>query len=426
MLPWLIGLGILLCVISGTPIFAVIGALAMILFALEGVDPAATMVEFYRIASNPAFAAIPLFTFTGFILAESKAPDRLVRVVRAFFGWLPGGVAVVALVTCAAFTAFTGASGTTIIALGGILYPILQREKFSERFSLGLVTASGNLGLLFPPSLPIILYAVVTGVSIDRLFAAGFVPGIIVLGALAIYAVLQGRKMSAPPTTFSLREAWQAIRSAAWELLLPLFVLVGLFTGQFTASESAAVAAVYAFVIEVFVRKDLSLRHDVPRVMKDSMVFVGAIVMIVGAAMGLTGYLVDAEVPARLFDHVKSVVTGPLMFLVLVNIFLILVGMITDTFSAIIIAVPLIVPLASAYDINPIHLGIVILTNLEIGELTPPVGVNLLLSSLRFEKPFLEVIRSTLPFVAILLCALLLITYVPQLSLWAPTVLGVK
>jgi C4-dicarboxylate transporter DctM subunit len=422
----LIGAALVLLALLGAPLFTIIGAVAMLAFAGEGIDLSAVTVELYRIGSNPTLVAIPLFTFAGYVLAESKAPLRLVALARAFFGSIPGGLAVVALVTCALFTAFTGASGVTIVALGGLLYPILLRERYPEKFALGLITTSGSLGLLFPPSLPIILYAMVAQISIDQLFAAGVVPGVLLVVVLSGYAIWRGKKLNLPRTPFSWQAAWGATRDAAWEIPLPILIIGGIYTGVFTATEAAAVTAFYVLIVEVFITKDLKLFTDIPRVMKDSMLLVGAILMIIGTAMGLTNYLIDAEVPMRLFEATKQFITSPIYFLIVLNIFLIIVGMMMDIFSAILVVVPLIIPVAAAYGINPVHLGIIFLTNLEIGYLTPPVGLNLFISSLRFEKPLFTVVRATLVYIGILLVALVIITYVPGLSLWLVQTMGVR
>lgn len=420
------GLLLVLLALFGAPLFIIFGAAAILAFAGADINPSVIMVDLNRIFMNPTLVAIPLFTFAGYILAESKAPTRLVNLARAVFGSIPGGLGVVTLVTCALFTAFTGASGVTIIALGGLLFPILLREQYPERFALGLVTTSGSLGLLFPPSLPLILYSVVAALSVDKLFAAGIVPGLILLVVLSAFAIQRGRAYKIPRTKFQ----WRAVRSAAramiWELPLPVVIIGGIYSGIFTATEAAAVTAFYALIIEFFVYRDLSLRKDLSRVMKDSMLLVGAILMIIGVAMGLTNYLVDQEVPGKLFEFSKSFITGPVMFLVVLNLFLLVVGMMMDIFSAIIVVVPLIIPIAQAYGINQVHLGIIFLTNLEIGYLTPPVGLNLFISSLRFERPVFSVVRATLPYIGILLAALLLITYVPGLSLWLVNALNVK
>lgn len=423
---FLIGLGVLLLALLGAPLFSIIGAIAVFSFHAAEIDSSAVMVELYRIATNPTLLAIPLFTFAGYVLAESKTSVRLVNLSRALFGWIPGGLAVVVLLTCAVFTAFTGASGVTIVALGGLLYPILTKEHYPERFSLGLITTSGSLGLLFPPSLPLILYALVAKLSIDKLFVAGIVPGILLVGILGIYGIYQGKKHRVPTTAFEWRNVRTSVRGALWEIPLPFIVIAGIYSGLFTATEAAAVTAFYVVVVEFFVYKDLNLFRDLPRVMKESMVLVGAILMILGAAMGLTNYLIDEEVPMQLFEFTQTFIEDPILFLVVLNIFLILVGMMMDIFSAIIVVVPLIVPIALAYGIDPVHLGIIFLANLEIGYLTPPVGLNLFISSMRFEKPVFTVVRSTLPFIGMLFIALLLITYLPELSLWLVDLVGVN
>lgn len=423
---FLLAAGITLIALLGAPLFTVFGAVSMLAFSSEGIDPSVIMVDLNRIFTNPTLVAIPLFTFSGYMLAESKAPIRLVNLARSIFGTIPGGLAVVALVTSALFTAFTGASGVTIIALGGLLYPILLKENYPEKFSLGLITTTGSLGLLFPPSLPIILYALVASISIDKLFAAGLLPGILLVVILTIYCIRQGKKFNLPRHAFTWSNVRSAFRGAAWELPLPVVVIAGIYSGAFTATEAAAVTAFYVLIIEVFVYKDLKLFSDIPRVMRDSMTLVGAVLMIIGVAMGLTNFLIDQEVPNKLFAMTQEFIQSPTMFLVVLNVFLIIVGMMMDIFSAIIVVVPLIKPIAEAYGINPVHLGIIFLTNLEIGYLTPPVGLNLFISSLRFEKPVFTVVRATLVYIGILLVALIIITYVPWLSLWLVDALGVR
>jgi len=421
-----LGLALVILALLGAPLFAIIGAIALLAFSAEGISTSVLMVDLNRIGTDPILVAIPLFTLAGYVLAESRAPTRLVALARALFGSVSGGLAIVALVTCAMFTAFTGASGVTIVALGGLLYPILLEEKYPERFTLGLITTSGSLGLLFPPSLPIILYALVAEISIDRLFAAGFVPGVILVVLLSGFGVMRARKWNVPKHRFDLAAALRALRAAGWEVPLPIVIVVGIYTGLFTATEAAAVTAFYVIVVEVFIYRDLHIVRDMPRVMRQSMVLVGAILMIIGVAMGMTNYLIDQEVPNALFEFTKSFISSPAAFLVVLNIFLLIVGMMMDIFSAIIVVVPLIVPIATAYGIDPVHLGIIFLTNLEIGYLTPPVGLNLFISSLRFHKPVFTIVRATLPYIGILLVALVLITYVPDLSLWLVQVLGVR
>ncbi len=415
---------LVLVTLLGAPLFTVIGAFGLLGFADQGIDSSAVIIELYRIATMPTLIAIPLFTFAGYMLAESGSPKRLVALARAMFGWMPGGLALVVLLSCAFFTAFTGASGVTIVALGGLLFPILLEERYSERFSLGLVTTSGSLGLLFPPSLPIILYALVAEQSIDKLFVAGIVPGFLLILVLGTYSVISGRRSRVQKVPFSWSELGRSIRGAAWEIPLPILIVGGIYSGAFTATEAAAVTAFYVLIVEVFVYRDLSLWKDVPRVMRESMMLVGAILAILGTALGLTNYLIDQQVPQRLFEIVQAQVESRVMFLIILNLFLLVVGMMMDIFSAILVVVPLILPIASQFGVHPIHLGIIFLTNLEIGYMTPPVGLNLFLSSLRFEKPILTIARSVLVFIGLLMVALVVITYVPELSLWLGDVLG--
>ncbi len=414
---WFIVILVVLLALLGAPLFTLIGGIALYAFDAAGIDTSSVIIELYRMAETPTLIAIPLFTFAGYMLAESNSPKRLVALARAMFGWIPGGLAIVVLVTCAFFTAFTGASGITIVALGGILFPVLLQEAYPERFSLGLVTASGSIGLLFPPSLPIILYGIIAEVSIDQLFVAGILPGMLLVGILALYSVRVGVKAKVPRVKFSWPKLVSAAKGAIWEIPLPVIIIGGIYGGAFTATEASAVTAFYVFIVVVFFYKDMKLTTDVPRVMKESMMLVGAILAILGTALGLTNYLVDEQVPQQLFEFVKANVDNKIAFLLILNVFLLTVGMMMDIFSAIIVVVPLILPIAKAFDVDPLHLGIIFLTNLEIGYLTPPVGLNLFLSSLRFEKPILHIARSVLVFIGLLLIALLVITYVPELSL---------
>lgn len=414
-----VALALGLLVLIGSPLFTIIGAISLYGFSAEygSSGIALIIVELYRLADQPVLLAIPLFTVAGYFLAESKAPQRIVALAQALIGWMPGGLAIVVLLSCAVFTAFTGGSGVTIVALGGLVFPILLAEKYSPKFSLGLVTTSGSLGLLFPPSLPIILYGTFAEVSVDQLFKAGIVPGTILVLVIVIYSILQGQKSHVPKHSFDIRKALIAVKNSAWEIPLPFFIIGGIYGGYFTATEAAAVTAFYVFVVEVFIYKDLKFFTDVPRVMKESMVLVGAILMILGCAMGLTSYLIDQQVPQKLFEYISQVVTSKLFFLILLNIFLLLIGMMMEIFSAIVV-VPLIVPVAMQYGIDPVHLGIIFLANLEIAYLMPPVGLNLFMSSFRFNKSIGEVAFATLPFILVLIIALVIITYVPELSLW--------
>jgi C4-dicarboxylate transporter DctM subunit len=423
---WIIIAVIILLALLGAPLFTIFGALALYLFYSSGIDTSAVIIELYRLTDMPPLIAIPLFTFAGYMLAESQAPKRLVNLAQAAFGWVPGGLSIVVLVTCAFFTAFTGASGVTIVALGGLLYPMLIKEKYPEKFSLGLVTASGSIGLLFPPSLPIIVYGIVAEVSIDKLFVAGILPGMVLIIIVAIYSVREGIVADVPRVKFSWSNVGKAIAGAAWEIPLPFIIIIGIYGGFFTATEAAAVTAFYVFIVEVFIYRDLKIFTDLPRVMKESMLLVGAIISILGVALGLTNYLIDEQVPQALFAIVQSRINSQVTFLLILNGFLIIVGMMMDIFSAIFIVVPLILPIARAFNVDPVHLGIVFLMNLEIGYLTPPVGLNLFMSSLRFRKPVLHITKSTIIFLALELVALILITYWPDLSLWLVGFTGTK
>lgn len=413
-----IGLILIFLALFGTPLFVVLGAIALLSFFSQGIDSSAVIVEMYRIANAPTLLAIPLFTLAGYLLAESKTPKRLVNLANALFGWMPGGLAIVSLVTCAFFTAFTGASGVTIVALGGLLYPILRKANYPEKFSLGLLTSSGSLGLLFPPSLPIILYGFIAQISIDQLFLAGIIPGIVLIILLSLFSIRKGVTSDVPRTEFSWKNLFCALKETVWEIPLPFIIVGGIYSGTFTATEAAAITAFYVLVIEVFIYRDLKLFKDVPRIMKESMLLVGGILVILGSAMGLTNYLIDAQIPMKILDFMRTFVTSKVLFLIMLNIFLLIVGCLMDIFSATIVVVPLIVPIAKEFGIDPIHLGIIFLTNLEIGYSTPPVGLNLFISSFRFEKPVVKLYSAALPFLFILIIALLIITYVPQLSLW--------
>jgi len=401
----------------GTPLFIIISASALLSFYLVGIDSSIVVIEMYRLAKTPMLIAIPLFAFAGYVLAESQAPSRLVRVSRAVLGWLPGGLAVVVILACTLFTAFTGASGVTIIALGGLLLPALLSEKYPEKFSLGLVTTAGSLGLLLPPSLPLILYGVVTQTSIDQLFIAGIVPSALLVLLLSLFSVYKGVETQIPSSRITVREVINAIRAAKWELPLPAVILAGIYSGFFAISEAAAITAFCVVVVEVAIYRDVRL-GDLPRIMQKSMVLVGGILIILGAALALTNYIIDAEVPMKLLNFLKVHIESRLVFLIMLNIFLLVVGCMIDIFSALVVVVPLISPIAQAYGIHPVHLGIIFLVNLGIGYSTPPVGMNLFIASFRFERPVLKLYMASLPFLVILLLALIIITYVPSLSLF--------
>jgi tripartite ATP-independent transporter DctM subunit len=410
---------VVVATVFGSPIYVLLGALALLLFWAADEPIASVAGETVRQIKSPIMPTIPLFTFTGYVLAEANTSKRLVRIVRALFGGLPGGMAIMTAIVCAFFTTFTGASGVTILALGGLLYPMLIRERYPDDFSVGLLTASGSIGLLFPPSLVVILYGVIAHVPIDRMFVAGILPGVVLVLSLAAFGVITGLRpeVRSVPHPFDLREAAAAIRDGIWELFLPVIVLGGIFLGLTTLVEAAALTAAYALFIEVVVYKDLQIRRDLVRVAKDCASLIGGVLIILGVAMGLTSYMVDAEVPAAGVEWVRSGIESRYVFLLLLNLFLLVVGCLMDIFSALVVVVPLILPIAKHYGIDPIHLGVIFLANLELGFLTPPVGMNLFLASYRFEKPLTHVYRVSIPFLAILLIAVLLITYLPWLTL---------
>ena len=400
----------------GAPLFAVISALTLLLLFSGQIDSSALIIEMYRMATTPILVAIPLFTFAGYLLSESGAPKRLIRLSDAIIGWLPGGLSIIALVTCAIFTALTGATGLTIIALGGILFPAMLQGRYPEKFSLGLLTTSGTLGLLFPPSLPLIIYAIVAKVRIDQLFLAGILPGILLVILLSSFSIYKAIISDVPRKQFNWFEVFQALKGMIWELPLPVVVLGGIYSGYFAVSEAAAITAVYVLLIEVVIYRDIKWQ-ELPKVMRKSMVLVGGILIILGAALGLTNYLIDEQVPMKMMDLIKVHIQSPIVFLVVLNFFLLAVGCIMGTFSALIVVVPLIPPIAQAYGIHPLHIGIIILTNLEIGASIPPLGINLFISSIRFEKTILRLYLASLPFIGVLLFALAIITYLPWLSL---------
>ena len=411
--PWLavlVGAAVL-----GMPIFALIGGAAVILFLVQGDHPANAIIGSYDQLTSNDLPAIPLFTLAGFLLAEGKASDRLLRFFRAFFGWAPGGTAVVTAVLCAFFTLLTGGSGVTILALGGLLLPALLADGYSERFSLGLLTAAGSLGLLFPPSLPLILYGIVAEVPIGDLFVGGLLPGTLMLGALAALGVREGMVTGSARHTFTLREAAGATWEAKWELLLPVVIIASLLAGA-TTVQSAALAALYTLVVQRFIQRDLAGFGDLRRAMSHSIALVGGILIILAVAVGFTTYLIDAQVPARLADWARENIHSKWVFLLGLNAFLIVVGGMMDIFSAIIVVVPLVVPIATHFQIDPIHLGVVFVANSELGYLTPPVGENLFVASYRFNKPILHLARAMLPMYVILLIGVLLITYLPWLT----------
>jgi len=406
-----------LAALLGAPLFAIIAYSALANFHCADISLQVVAIEFFRMAEQPFLVAIPLFTLSGFLLAESNAPSRLVRLTQALMGWMPAGLAIVCLVTCALFTAFTGGSGVTIIALGALLMPALKEAGYLDRFSLGMVTSAGSLGLLFAPSLPLILYGVVSGESIRDLFIAGIIPGILMVALLAGYSVWSCRGMKRPLAHFSTKEALTSLREAAWEIPLPLVVLGGIYSGFFAISEAAAVMAVYVIVVEVLVLKEIPI-SKLPRIMRESSVLVGAILLILGLSLASTNFMIDAGVPQKLLALISQRVSGEFTFILLLLAFLLVLGAILDIFSALVLMVPLVLPVATEFGINPVHLGILFLAAMELGYLTPPVGMNLFISSYRFDRSITAVYMSTIPFFLIMLVSVLVIAFWPSLSLW--------
>jgi len=413
---------LLLLAILRTPLFVIIALGAMLGFFSEGVDLSVISIEIYRLAEMPVLIAIPLFTFAGYLLGQGKASTRLVDLTNSLLGWMPGGLAIVTIFACALFTAFTGASGITIVALGGLLFTALSQAGYPEKFNLGLLTSCGSLGLLFAPSLPLILYGVVAqqmdlpqGVNISDLFLAGILPGLLMLLLLSVQAMLQPREQASRPR-FDKVAALAAIRAAKWEIPLPFIVLGGIYGGYFAISEAAAVTAVYVLVVELLIIREIRLA-ELPEIMRESMMLVGGILIIVGVSLASTNYLIDAQVPSRMFAFVQQHIHEKLTFLILLNLFLLVLGMMLDIFSAIVIVVPIILPIAVGYGIHPVHLGIIFLANMQLGYFTPPVGMNLFIASYRFDKPVMTLYLATIPFFLVLLVSVLVITYWPALSL---------
>ena len=415
---------ILLMAALGAPLFAVLLAASMLGFYSADIDLAIVAIELYRIVDTPLLVALPLFTFSGYLLSEANTSTRLVNLMQSLFGFLPSGLAIVAFVACAIFTALTGASGVTIVALGALLLPALRQAGFAEKFSMGLVTTSGSLGLLLVPSVPLILYGVIAQqldlgepFAIVDLFVAGIAPMLLMLIMLSGWTLWRHRGGEIPRVPFEWRNVGAALWDARWEVPLPFVVLGGVFSGLFAISEAAAVTALYVVLAEVFGYREINLRQ-LAKVAKESMVMVGGILLILGVALGFTNFLVDAEVPQQLMALMQEHIQSPLSFLLLLNILLLILGAMLDIFAALVIMVPLLLPVAVGYGIHPVHLGIIFLANMQVGYFTPPVGMNLFIASYRFKKPLTELYAATLPFMLILLLAVLIITYVPLLSTW--------
>jgi len=414
---------LVLIALLGAPLFVVILAASMLGFMSADIDLMVITIEIYRLVEAPLLLALPLFTFAGYVLAESRLSFRLVRITQVFLGWLPGGLAVVAFVTCAFFTAFTGASGVTIVAVGALLFPALVQSGYKERFSLGLVTTSGSLGLLLAPSLPLILYGVIVQqmnlpnpFSIQELFIAGILPALLMIVLLTAYAIWSHRGIKIERGTYTRADAVDAIKSARWEIPLPFIILGGIYSGYFAVSEAAAVTAFYVLLVEVVIHREVKY-GELPRIVRESMIMVGGILLILGVSLAFTNFLIDAEVPQLLFEWIQTYVDSKITFLILLNIILLMLGAILDIFSALVIMIPLIVPIALRFGVDPIHLGIIFLANMQIGYFTPPIGMNLFIASYRFKRSITELYRATLPFMFVLIIALMIITYVPAVSL---------
>jgi C4-dicarboxylate transporter, DctM subunit len=421
---WPAAVVIVVSAFVGTPLFAILGGTAAFLFMHDGVTPATILIETYSLSVSPTLPAIPLFTLAGFLLAEGHASERLLRVFRAFFGWIPGGTAVVCAVLCSFFTVFTGGSGVTILALGGVLFPALLKDGYRERFALGLLTASGSLGLLLPPALPLILYAVFAQIPIEDIFIGGILPGILLTTMIAAWGMREGIVSGAARHRFRADEALASLWAAKWELAMPALVLIAMFSGLATTVEAAALTALYALVVQAFIHRDLSLGRDLPRAMAECVTVIGGVLIILGVAQGLTSYLVGAQLHTKLLAWAQANIASRLVFLFVLNLFLLAVGWLMEIWAALAVVVPIIVPLGAAYGIHPVHLGIIFIANLELGFLTPLVGLNIFLASYRFKRPVLEVCVAALPMMAILGIGVLVITYVPWLTTGLLSLLG--
>jgi len=417
--PWIAqGLLVVLGVafLVGTPVFVVMAGVAMVLFWKDATPIAAVPTNTFSLVTSATLPAVPLLTVAGYVLAEGGSARRLVRAYKGIFGWMPGGVAVMAAFVCAIFTTFTGASGVTILALGGLILPSLLEEGYPEGFSLGLVTAAGSLGLLFPPSLPVILYGVVAQVPIDHLFIGGLVPGLLMVVLVAAYGIAVGVSAGAPRQRFEAREALRALWGAKWDLGLPALVVVAIASGYATIVEASALGVAYAIAVELVVFRDVHPTRDLPRVLTHAATLVGSVVILLGVALGLTNWLVDAEIPGRLVEWMTAHVKSPELFLLALNVALLVLGSVLEIYSAIIVLAPLVAPLGVAYHIEPIHLGVVFLANLELGFLFPPMGLNLFLSASRFGKPLPYLWKRAAPFLVIMTIGVLLITYLPAIT----------
>lgn len=419
-----ITLAIIAGLLLGMPIFAVILAATMAGFLSRDIDLMAIAIEIYRLVDMPLLISLPLFTLAGYILSESHASQRLIDLTRAFFGWMPNGLAFIVVIACALFTAFTGASGVTILALGALFYPALMKANYSDKFSIGLVTTSGSLGLLLPPSVPLIIYGIVMqqmniGKEYDfiDIFLAGMGPALLMILVVICWVNWANRHNRIPTSRFSLTEVKKALRNSIWDIPLPFIVFAGIFSGKLAISETAAVTALYVLIIEVLVYRDIAIKR-LPKITVESMTMIGSIILILATSMAFTNFLIDAEIPNDIFIWIKAHIDSQLSFLLLLNVFLLMIGAVLDIFSALVIVVPLILPVAISYGVNPLHLGVIFLANMQIGYFTPPVGMNLFIASHRFNRSILDLYHASIPFMFVFLFAVLIITYWPALTLF--------
>ncbi|MDH3342568.1 MAG: TRAP transporter large permease subunit [Gammaproteobacteria bacterium] len=402
----------------GVPLFAALGAGGLLASQTLELSPDLLIIEMNRLAASPNMIALPLFILAGVVMSTGGAAQRLVVFFRAAFGWLPGGLAIVSIGACAFFTMFSGASGVTILALGGLLYPILTNDGYRKNFSLGLLTTSGSLGLLFPPSLAILVFGIVAGVNIEQLFKAGIIPGLLLMLMLAIYSMFIGYKHKIETTPFELSRLISSSRGCVFDLLLPVAIITGIFGGYVSIMEAAAATASYVLFIETVIYRQINIRSQLLPIFTEASVLFGSLLIILLIALGLTNLLIDEQIPMKVMSLLEQHIDSKLQFLLLLNLFLLIVGAIMDVFSAIVVITPIILPIAVRYGIDPIHLGIIFLANLEIGYSTPPMGINLFIASERFKQSIVKLFKSTLPFLLLMLVWLMIITYIPELSLW--------
>ncbi len=411
---------ILLIIITllGVPLFSALGAGGLLASRALDLSPDLLIIEMNRLAASPNMIALPLFILAGVIMSSGGAPQRLVVFFRAAFGWLPGGLAIVSIGACAFFTMFSGASGVTILALGGLLYPILTNDGYRKNFSLGLLTTSGSLGLLFPPSLAILVFGIVAGVNLEQLFMAGVIPGLLLMLMLAIYSIFMGYKHNIERTKFKFSHMISSAHGCALDLMLPVAIITGIFGGFVSIMEAAAATASYVLFVETAVYRQINIRTQLFSILTEASILFGSLLIILLIALGLTNLLIDAQIPMKMMGFLEQHIDSKLQFLLLLNLFLLVVGAMMDIFSAIVVVVPIILPIAIHYGIDPVHLGIIFLANLEIGYSTPPIGINLFIASERFKQPVVKLFKSTLPFLLLMFIWLMIITYIPDLSLW--------